>query len=142
MRRDSSNNLELGPPRLPDSPHMRPALKRKEFLTRRRLFLAYLFAVSMPFVAAGSRVWLSVHTDVGGPLIMFFFIFPSLLASTLGGLWPGLLATGISVALLSYFILPPIQSFGISMAADWVRLGTVTALSLIITILNSTPMFS
>src|SRR6516164_9445468 len=43
---------------------------------------------------------------LGGELPFFFFVFPLVLSCWLGGLGPGLLATGLSLALGSMFLVP------------------------------------
>jgi len=68
------------------------------------------------------------------PSIIFI---PAVLVSALyGGLGPGLLATGASVATLAYFFLPPYFSFSVGVA-DGVRLGIYLLTTLVITSLVS-----
>src|SRR5262249_8285543 len=44
---------------------------------------------------------------LGRELPFFFFVFPLVLTCWLGGLWPGLLATGLSLVLGECFIIQP-----------------------------------
>ena len=98
MPRDESNKLESASCRFPHLAVGRYVPTTMEFLTPRRFLIAYLLAFVMPFIALGAQFWLTTHVNMNGPLVALFII-PALLASTFGGLWPGLLATIISVSL-------------------------------------------
>ena len=64
----------------------------------------YGIALLSVFLTAAVR-W-AVEPLFLGNLPFFFFVFPLVLTCWLGGLWPGLLATGLSLILGSFFLLP------------------------------------
>jgi PAS domain-containing protein len=64
------------------------------------------------------------------PLLELFFI-PIILSAYVGGLGPGLLATGLAAALASYYLLDPARDFAIaepSIALEWAILFIAGAL--------------
>ncbi len=85
-------------------------------------------------IAAGFDRLLQPVLGPSGPLIVFFAAV--MLASWLGGLGPGLLATGLST-LAAWYFLPPTPPFSsIPKTAGWVELGLVITTGLFITVLN------
>src|SRR5438132_13097477 len=48
-----------------------------------------------------------------------------------GGLWPGLLATALSVLALDFFFVHPVYSFGVGLV-DGVRLGTFVLVAVLL----------
>ena len=48
----------------------------------------------------------------GGQPLLILFLFPIVVSAYLGGLGPGLLATGITAVVTDYFLLPPTYTFG------------------------------
>src|SRR6516165_4632021 len=94
-------------------------------LTRTQQYSIAAFSV---FLTAALRWAASPLLD--GELPFFFFVFPLVLTCWLGGLWPGLLATGLSLLLGQFFLVPgesvPMHavSFGLvgiafSVVFDW-----------------------
>src|SRR6516225_3389274 len=70
-------------------------------LTRKQQYGIAIFSV---FLTAAFR-W-SAQPLLDGELAFFFFVFPLVLSCWLGGLGPGLLATGLSLVLGSMFLVP------------------------------------
>ena len=70
----------------------------------------YVFVVVLTGVTLvlrlGLRPW-----DEGQPLLILF-LFPIAISAYLGGLLPGLLATGLMAVAADYFLIPPIHAFG------------------------------
>jgi PAS domain S-box-containing protein len=64
----------------------------------------YGIAILSVFFVAAVR-WMAEPLLLG-QLPFFFFVFPLVLSCWLGGLWPGLLATGLSLALGTFFLAP------------------------------------
>jgi PAS domain S-box-containing protein len=64
----------------------------------------YGIAVLSVVLAAALR-W-AANPFLAGKLPFFFFVLPLVFTGWLGGLWPGLLATGLSLALGSFFLEP------------------------------------
>jgi len=94
-------------------------------LTRRQ---QYAIAILSVFLMGAIR-W-AVNPLLRGELPFFFFVVPLVLSCWLGGLWPGLLATGLSLVLGNLFLEPgasrPMHgiSFGLlgiafSVVFDW-----------------------
>ncbi|HET9474352.1 MAG TPA: PAS domain S-box protein, partial [Steroidobacteraceae bacterium] len=73
----------------------------------------------------GMKPW-----DGGQPLLILFLI-PIVISAYLGGLGPGLLATGLTAVFSDYFLLPPIHAFGFASPlafAHWLFLLVVGVL--------------
>ena len=70
----------------------------------------YAFAAALTVVTLllrlGMKPW-----DGGQPLLILF-LFPIVISAYLGGMGPGLLATGLTCLLTDYFLVPPTHSFG------------------------------
>ena len=70
----------------------------------------YVFAVVLTGVTLllrlGMKPW-----DGGQPLLILF-LFPIVISAYLGGLGPGLLATGLTAVVTDYFLVPPTYAFG------------------------------
>lgn len=64
----------------------------------------YGIAVLSVFLAAAAR-W-AANPFLYGKLPYLFFVLPLVITCWLGGLWPGLLSTGLSLALGSFFLAP------------------------------------
>ena len=89
----------------------------------------YVFAVVLTGVTLllrlGMKPW-----DGGQPLLILFLI-PIVISAYLGGLGPGLLATGLTAVFSDYFLLPPIHAFGFASPlafAHWLFLLVVGVL--------------
>lgn len=85
-------------------------------MSPRQWWLVYTIAVAATVATLVVRFALGVPFD-DRPLLIFF-VLPIILSAYLGGLWPGLAATLLSVSLVDYFLIWPIHSFEISRKAD------------------------
>lgn len=65
----------------------------------------YAIAILGVIAAAGLRLTLDPLLDEEAPL--FIFVFPIIIASWYGGLWPGVLATALSLLLGDYLFIAP-----------------------------------
>ncbi len=72
----------------------------------------FVFATVVTTVTLGVRLALDAPLD-GQPMLVMFTV-PIMLSAYAGGLYPGLLATGLSCLAASYYLLPPLQSFGVA----------------------------
>jgi len=63
----------------------------------------------------------------------FLLFFPAVFASATGGIWPGVFATLLSVAMADYFLIQPPRSFAISDPAALVPLLLFCGVGLVIT---------
>ncbi len=74
-------------------------------------------------------LWVRLRPEIpfSGPAVIVFTI-PIFLSAFWGGLWPGLLATAVSILAANYFLLPPIGSFAVASNSDRL-LQTVLALT-------------
>jgi PAS domain S-box-containing protein len=71
----------------------------------------------------------------GLELPVFFVFYPTvMLVALLGGLWQGVLATLLAVALADYWILPPIGHFGVERTSDIVLLILFAAMGTFLSI--------
>jgi K+-sensing histidine kinase KdpD len=66
---------------------------------------SYGIAVSGVLLIAAFRA--ALDPFLGEDLPLFFFVFPVIVAGWCGGLWPGLLATALSLLLGDYLFLSP-----------------------------------
>jgi two-component system sensor kinase FixL len=80
----------------------------------RRLW-AYPLAVAMVLLT----LWVRLRPDIpfNGPAVIIFAL-PIFLSAYWGGLWPGLLATLVSVLGANYYLLAPINSFAVASNPD------------------------
>ena len=63
----------------------------------------------------------------------FLLFFLAVFASATGGIWPGVFATLLSVAMADYFLIQPLRSFAISDPGDLVPLLLFCGVGLVIT---------
>jgi len=68
--------------------------------------------------------------------LLLLFLFPIVLSAVLVGFGPGLLATALSVAGLSYFAIPPIGSFAIEKSYDVFQMGFLASGGLLVSYLS------
>ncbi len=88
--------------------------------SRSRLF-GYLLAVVVVALATLLR---SLLTGVIGSGLTYLTLYPAvMLVATLGGFWPGLLATALAALAANYFFIPPIGKLQIASIADAIGLG-------------------
>jgi len=86
--------------------------------------------------AATLGLRLALDGPLGGRPTLVIFTMPIMLSAYLGGLRAGLLATGLSYLLASYYLLPPIHSFEVASAAErWQQFFMVLA-GVVISVLN------
>lgn len=80
----------------------------------RRLW-AYPLAVAMVLLT----LWVRMRPDIpfNGPAVIIFTI-PIFLSAYWGGLWPGLLATLVSILGANYYLLAPVNSFAVASNPD------------------------
>jgi len=64
------------------------------------------------------------------------FLIPVVISAYLGGLGPGLVATVLGVLCAEYFLTPPFYSFRISDPVDYLRLGSVLVIGVLISLLS------
>jgi PAS domain S-box-containing protein len=95
---------------------------------------ACVFAIVVTAATFGLR--LALAGQLGGEPTLVIFTVPIILSAYVGGLRAGLLATGFSYCLASYFLLPPIHSFQIATAAQRWNLFFVTLAGVVISALN------
>jgi signal transduction histidine kinase/CheY-like chemotaxis protein len=65
------------------------------------------YGVAIIGVAVAAAVRMVLDPLLGDELPLFLFTFPVILAAWFGGLWPGLLATALSLALGDYLFIAP-----------------------------------
>jgi PAS domain S-box-containing protein len=74
---------------------------------------------------------LSLRENVNKTTVALALLLVVQFAATLGGRWPGLLASTLAALTFDYFFLPPMYTFIIGSAQDWLALGAffVTAVT-------------
>ena len=86
-----------------------------------RPFARYGIAVA---AVGGSVLLRHALSGMLGEKVLFITFYPAvMLASTLGGFWPGMLATCLTVLVVDYWLLPPAGLFVYSSAADVISLS-------------------
>lgn len=97
---------------------------------RRPAWLRYSMAVAM---TGGALVLYllssSAFENQPAPII---FLIPAILSAYLGGLGPGLVSTFLGVLCADFFLVPPYHSFRIVHAVDYVRLGSVLFIGVLV----------
>ncbi|HEY9419872.1 MAG TPA: DUF4118 domain-containing protein, partial [Thermoanaerobaculia bacterium] len=96
--------------------------------------LRYGFAVLAVGAALGLR--LALHPVLRGEAPLLPFVIAVLLASSLGGWGPGLLATVLSAILADYFFLSPRGELGLPSTGGLVQLALFLGIGLTVTLLN------
>jgi len=90
-------------------------------------------------VLAVAAAFLLRHGLVQGlrlELPSFLTFYPAvILVAVLAGLWPGVLATALSVLGTDYLILPPLGQFGVASVSDAVALGFFAVMGVLISLL-------
>jgi len=96
--------------------------------------IGYSLAVLSTVVALLLRWLLMPVLGTASPYILFY---PAIAVSSwYGGLQPGLLATGLSAFLASYFLLLPFGSLHVISSADWLSLTFFVLIGVLISVLN------
>jgi len=75
-------------------------------------------------------------STVFGTHIQMVFLVPILLSAYVGGLGPGLAATGLVALLTDYYILPPAHTLTILHPADGLRWGLLILIGLLISLIS------
>ena len=97
------------------------------------LALQYLSAAVIVVVAVVLKIRLQ---EAFGPLPTFVTLYPAvLLAASIGGGGPGVLATVLAALAADYWLIPPYESFTIDEPHDVLALGIFTAAGLFLSIL-------
>jgi len=95
---------------------------------------ACMLALVVTVATLGLR--LALDGPLGGRPTLVIFTMPIMLSAYLGGLRAGLLATGLSYLLASYYLLPPVHSFEVASAVErWQQFFVVLA-GVVISVLN------
>jgi len=93
----------------------------------------YAFAAAVIALAAWLKSWLEQHV---GPVPMFITFYPAvLLAATVAGGGPGVVATVLTVLAADYWFVAPTGSFSIAHAADAVSLGIFAGAGIFLSLL-------
>jgi PAS domain S-box-containing protein len=97
------------------------------------LAIRYAAAVAIVAVAVVLRMWLA---ESFGTLPPFITLYPAvLLAASIGGGGPGILATILSALAADYWFIPPYGSFSIATSNDALALAIFTGSSLFLSVL-------
>jgi len=94
---------------------------------------AYVFAALASSATLGLR--LAWHAAFGERPLMILFMLPIIFSAFLGGMGPGLLATGLSALLLDYFLIPPAHSLAIASPFDLAQLAIMVASGALVSVL-------
>jgi PAS domain S-box-containing protein len=70
------------------------------------------YAIAVALTVATLLIRIGLKPWDGGQLLLMAFLFPIAISAYIGGLGPGLVATGLSAILAHFFLFPPIGSFG------------------------------
>jgi len=97
-------------------------------------WLHYCLTVSM--TAAALQLYLITSRAFDNQPAPIIFVIPIAISAYLGGLGPGLVATILSVLSADYFTTPPFSSFRIAHPVDYLRLGTLLAVGVLISLLS------
>lgn len=89
---------------------------------RTRPFIGYAIAVVAVVVAFLWRLAMERYVGVGLPTYITFYPAVAVVA-VVAGIWPGILATVLSVLVVDYFLLPPVGQFGIERPVDAIGLA-------------------
>jgi PAS domain S-box-containing protein len=91
----------------------------------------------VPFAVAAALLCRLSLWQVLGTEIPFLFLWPAVMfAAWYGGLWPGLLATALSVAAAAFFLFEPRYTFGVSGPAQQLGLALFAVLGVAISLLT------
>jgi signal transduction histidine kinase len=85
---------------------------------RLSLRVAYASALVLPWVITLFRF--GIREYAGDKSHLVFYTLPVVIAAFIGGFWPGVVATVLSLVLGVYYILPPEMSFWIPDVSSWI----------------------
>src|SRR5258708_17306588 len=103
--------------------------------TRPLLWLAYALAIALTVFTLFVRL-VPLDYKIGDPPGLIFFLIPIIISAYMGGVGPGLVATGLTAILTRYFLLPPLHSFAIESTLHVVQWWAVFAEGVLISVLN------
>jgi PAS domain S-box-containing protein len=104
-----------------------------EAVTRNTLLARYLGAAAV----AGLALWLRLALARIAPGTTYLTFYPAvMLAATLWGLGPGLLATALSAIATAWWVLPPTGQFRIENAGDVISLAIFTLMGVFISVIS------
>ena len=95
---------------------------------------AYVFAVAATCATLGLRT--AYENTLGGAGSLLIFTLPIILSAYVGGLRAGLLATGASYLLSSYYLLPPLHTLAVASPVDRWQQALLAATGVIVSVLN------
>ena len=98
-------------------------------------YTSYWLTVLLVGAAAGLRYAVGQAFGVTAPYVTFYPVV--VFSAMVGGLGPGLLATGLSVSIISWFFLPPIGSLYIQDFGDVVTMWIFAFNAVLITLIAS-----
>ncbi|MCA0360294.1 MAG: HAMP domain-containing histidine kinase [Armatimonadetes bacterium] len=79
---------------------------------------AYMAALVLPWVITAFRF--GIREYAGDKSHLVFYTLPVVIAATIGGFWPGVVASLLGLTLGVYYILPPERSFWIPDISSWI----------------------
>src|SRR5882724_3676686 len=103
--------------------------------TRPRLLFAYALAIALTVFTLFVRL-VVLDYKVSDPPGLIFFLIPIILSAYLGGVGPGLVATGLTALLTRYFLLPPLHNFAIQSTLHNVQWWAILTEGVLISVLN------
>lgn len=108
-----------------------PLLERLASITFRSRSWGARYVFALALVAVALLVRLAIAPLSGG--IQYVTFFPAVaLAAVVGGLWPGLIAAGVSAALASFFFWPPFAAFSFEFSHSTVLSNVVFLLDAVL----------
>ena len=79
-----------------------------------------------------------VHQPFVQRPLLIMFVIPIILSASLGGLWPGLLATAVVALATQFYFIPPLYHFHINTSVDFLQWGLLLINGLVISGLSET----
>jgi signal transduction histidine kinase len=96
-----------------------------------------LYALAVLFVLLALGLRLLLHAILGDAAPFLLFVPAVLLASRQGGMGPGLLATALSVIVVSYFLLAPVGSLEVGRPASVLQLVLFAGIGVTVSLISS-----
>ena len=121
------------PSGLPEAKETKKALRGNE-KQRRPSAVHYILAVCL--TVATLSIYLALSEPFKNQPAPIVFIIAIALSAYFGGAWPGLLATLLSVLAADYFLIPPLHTFFVVRLVDYVRLGSLAAAGVFISVMS------
>lgn len=92
-----------------------------QFFHKQRSWPMYLFTIGVTLATFWFR--LALAAPFGQRPLVVLFMLPVILSALLGGMKPGLTSTLLSIMLLDYWVIPPVNSFAIASTVDVLQLS-------------------